>query len=129
PTDMDVLPLHGQLPLAEQQKVIAAPTQTSAQQHRRRVILSTAIAESSLTVPGVRIVIDAGLERVPVFNPRSGLSALQTRQVNRASADQRRGRAGREAAGTCYRLWPMESMLAQHREPEILQADLSGLVF
>ena len=125
PADIDILPLHGQLPLAEQQKVIT-PT---AGDGRRRIILATSIAESSLTVPGVRIVIDAGLERVPVFNARSGLNALQTRQVNRASADQRRGRAGREAAGFCYRLWSAESMLAPHREPEILQADLSGLVF
>jgi len=125
PADIDILPLHGQLPLAEQQKVITPTASTG----RRRVILSTSIAESSLTVPGVRIVIDAGMERVPVFNSRSGLGALQTRQVNRASADQRRGRAGREAAGTCYRLWSAETMLAPHREPEILQADLSGLVF
>ncbi|MGM0632356.1 MAG: ATP-dependent helicase HrpB [Pseudomonadota bacterium] len=121
---VEVLPLHGQLPLAQQQSVLRPPVDA-----RRRVILSTAIAESSLTVPGVRIVIDAGRERVPVFQPRSGLTRLDTRPVNRASADQRRGRAGREAEGFCYRLWAEEQLLVAHREPEILQADLSGLVF
>ncbi|OGT74214.1 MAG: ATP-dependent helicase HrpB [Gammaproteobacteria bacterium RIFCSPLOWO2_02_FULL_57_10] len=151
--DVEILPLHGQLTLAQQQAVLnpvgagpardgvphvfpervpqrdqsrAGPAPTG---WRRRIILSTAIAESSLTVPGVRIVIDAGLERVPVYQPRSGLTALETRRVNRASADQRRGRAGREAAGHCYRLWPEESPLAAHREPEMLQADLSAFVF
>jgi len=125
PGHVALYPLHGQLTLAQQQAVLRRP----ADDDRRRVILSTAIAESSLTVPGVRIVIDAGLERVPVYQARSGLSVLDTRRVNRASADQRRGRAGREAAGVCYRLWAEEQMLAPHREPEMLQADLSGLVF
>ncbi len=147
PPDVDVLPLHGQLTLAQQQSVLnpsqslnrsqsramPAPTGTEGSREtppqHRRVILSTAIAESSLTVPGVRIVIDAGMERVPVFQPRSGLTTLDTRRVNRASSDQRRGRAGREAPGHCYRLWSEESPLAAHREPEILQADLSSLVF
>jgi len=125
PGHVALYPLHGQLTLAQQQAVLRRP----ADDTQRRVILSTAIAESSLTVPGVRIVIDAGLERVPVYQARSGLSVLDTRRVNRASADQRRGRAGREAAGVCYRLWADEQMLAAHREPEMLQADLSGLVF
>lgn len=125
PGHVELLPLHGQLTLAQQQAVL----RPAGDDTRRRVILSTAIAESSLTVPGVRIVVDAGLERVPVYQTRSGLSILDTRRVNRASADQRRGRAGREAAGVCYRLWADEQMLAAHREPEILQADLSGLVF
>ena len=124
PSAIEICPLHGQLTLAQQQAVLSRPLDG-----RRRVILSTAIAESSLTVPGVHIVIDAGLERVPVFQPRSGLTSLETRRVNRASADQRRGRAGREAAGHCYRLWAEEHMLAAHREPEIAQADLSALVF
>ncbi|MDO8270358.1 MAG: ATP-dependent helicase HrpB [Gammaproteobacteria bacterium] len=124
PSAIEICPLHGQLTLAQQQAVLSRPLDG-----RRRVILSTAIAESSLTVPGVHIVIDAGLERVPVFQPRSGLTSLETRRVNRASADQRRGRAGREAAGHCYRLWAEEHMLAAHREPEIVQADLSALVF
>lgn len=121
---IDIRPLHGQLSL-EQQQAVLRPHEDG----KRRVILATAIAESSLTVPGVRIVIDAGLERLPVFQPRSGLTRLTTRPVNRASADQRRGRAGREAPGSCYRLWSQERILVAHREPEILQADLSTLVF
>ena len=124
PADTDVVPLHGQLTLTQQQAALR-----SAADGRRRVILSTAIAESSLTVPGVRVVIDAGLERVPVFQPRSGLTRLDTRRVNRASADQRRGRAGRVAEGFCYRLWSAEQPLSAHGEPEILQADLSGVAF
>jgi ATP-dependent helicase HrpB len=122
--DVLVEPLHGQLPLEHQQRVLRPDPGG-----RRRVILATALAESSVTVPGVRIVVDAGLERVPVYQPRSGLTRLDTRRVNRASADQRRGRAGREAAGFCYRLWSPEQPLAAHREPEILQADLAGLAF
>ncbi len=125
PGHVELYPLHGQLTLAQQQSVLRRPANSTS----RRVILSTAIAESSVTVPGVRVVIDAGLERVPVFQPRTGLSLLDTRRVNRASADQRRGRAGREAPGVCYRLWAEETMLAAHREPQMLQADLAGLVF
>lgn len=124
PIDIEVCPLHGQLSLPQQQAVLGATPLG-----RRRIILATAIAESSITVPGVRTVVDAGLERVPVFQPRSGLTRLETRRVNRASADQRQGRAGREAAGTCYRLWSTDTALSSHREAEILQADLSGLVF
>jgi len=124
PATIDLCPLHGQLSLAQQQAVLR-PTPDG----KRRIILSTAIAESSLTVPGVGVVIDAGLERVPVFQPRSGLTKLTTRRVNRASADQRRGRAGREAPGFCYRLWGEEQILPAHGEAEIVQADLSGLVF
>ena len=124
PSDVEICDLHGQLPLAQQQAVLRMPDS-----QRRRVILATAIAESSITVPGVRIVVDAGLERTPIFQTRSGMSTLETRRVNRASADQRRGRAGREAAGFCYRLWPEEQMLAAHREPEILQSDLAVLAF
>ncbi|MAT50893.1 MAG: ATP-dependent helicase HrpB [Porticoccaceae bacterium] len=122
--DVAILALHGQMPLAAQQTVL----QPSGD-GKRRVILSTAVAESSLTVPGVRIVVDAGQERVPVYQSRSGLTRLDTRRVNRASADQRRGRAGREAAGICYRLWSQEQVLVPHGEPEILQADLAGLVY
>ena len=124
PASIDILDLHGQLPLSQQQAVLG-----NGGSGRRRVILSTSVAESSVTVPGVRIVIDAGLERVPVFQVRSGLSKLETRRVNRASADQRRGRAGREAPGVCFRLWPAETVLAHHREAEIEQAELSSLAF
>jgi ATP-dependent helicase HrpB len=121
--EIEILPLYGQLSLARQQAVL------QPEPGKRRIILSTAIAESSVTVPGVRIVVDAGLERIPIFRARAGMSVLETRSVNRASADQRRGRAGREAPGYCYRLWPEEQILAAHREPEIMQADLSSLLF
>lgn len=124
PADVDVMPLHGQLRLDQQQAVLRPQTGD-----RRRIILSTAIAESSVTVPGVRIVVDAGRERIPVYQPRTGLTRLETRQVNRASADQRRGRAGREADGYCYRLWSEETLLPAHREAEINQSDLASLVF
>ena len=122
--NIELCPLHGQMPLAAQQRVLKP-----APDSQRRIILSTAIAESSVTVPGVRIVIDGGRERVPVYQPRTGLSRLETRRVNRASADQRRGRAGREAEGFCYRAWSEDAVLAAHREPEMLQSDLSQLVF
>lgn len=120
----EICPLHGQMPLAAQQAVLRPSADG-----KRRVILSTSLAESSVTVPGVRVVIDAGRERVPVYQPRTGLTRLETRRVNRASADQRRGRAGREAEGFCYRLWSEETVLSAHREPEMLQADLSALMF
>ncbi|MDR5865671.1 ATP-dependent helicase HrpB [Halomonas koreensis] len=116
--------LHGRLPLDAQRRALAADSEG-----RRRVVLATAIAESSVTVPGVRLVIDAGRERLPVFQPRTGLTRLETRRVNRASADQRRGRAGRQGPGVCYRLWAEEQPLAPDREPEIRQADLAPLAF
>lgn len=121
---VQICPLHGQMSLAAQQTVLRP-----AVGGQRRVILSTSLAESSVTVPGVRVVVDAGRERVPVYQPGTGLTRLETRRVNRASADQRRGRAGREAEGFCYRLWSEETVLSAHREPEILQSDLSSLVF
>ncbi len=122
--ELAVRELHGRLPLEEQRRALRPEPDG-----RRRVVLSTAIAESSVTVDGVRIVIDAGLERVPVFQPRSGLSRLETRRVNRASADQRRGRAGRQGPGLCLRLWAEEQPLPAHGEPEMLQADLAPLAF
>jgi len=121
--DAQVSCLHGRMPLNAQRKAL---TRVPGQQ---RVILATAIVESSVTVAGVNCVIDAGLERVPVYQHRSGVGHLETRRVNRASADQRRGRAGRQGPGTCYRLWAMEQPLPAHREPEMQQADLTGLVF
>ncbi|MGS2743941.1 ATP-dependent helicase HrpB [Halomonas sp. LS-001] len=115
--------LHGRMPLADQRETLrASPDQ-------QRVILATAIVESSVTVDGVACVIDAGLERVPTYQHRTGAGQLETRRVNRASADQRRGRAGRQGAGVCYRLWSQEQPLPPHREPELQQADLAGLVF
>ena len=122
--ELAVMELHGRLPLEAQRRALCPEPDG-----RRRVVLSTAIAESSLTVDGVRIVIDAGQERVPVFQPRSGLTRLETRRVNRASADQRRGRAGRQGPGLCLRLWAEEQPLGPHGEPEMLQADLAPLAF
>ncbi|MCH4563714.1 ATP-dependent helicase HrpB [Halomonas sp. EGI 63088] len=122
--DLAIMELHGRLPLETQRRALR-PDPAG----RRRVVLATAIAESSVTVDGVRIVVDAGQERVPVFQPRSGLTRLETRRVNRASADQRRGRAGRQGPGVCVRLWAEEQPLMPHGEPEIRQADLAPLAF
>lgn len=98
-------------------------------QGRRKVILATSIAETSLTIDGVRIVVDAGLTRRPVFDPRRGMSGLITEPVSKAAADQRRGRAGRQAPGLAYRLWTERehATLKAYPEPEILSADLAGL--
>lgn len=119
-----VAPLYGNLSQAAQdQALLPAPP------GERKVVLSTAIAESSLTVEGVRVVIDAGLSRVPRFSPRTGMTRLETAPVSRASADQRRGRAGRLGPGVCYRLWTEQDdrQLAPRSTPEILEADLAPL--
>ena len=122
--EVDIAPLYGALDPRDQDRAIspAAPG-------RRKVVLATSIAETSLTIEGVRVVIDAGLARVPRFDPASGLTRLATVRVSRAAADQRRGRAGRTEPGVCYRLWdePETRALPAFGEPEILQADLSGL--
>jgi ATP-dependent helicase HrpB len=117
----DVLELHGELPPERQD---AAVTEGP----RRRVVLATNVAETSLTIPGVRAVIDAGLERVPRVDPSIGLSRLETVRISRESAEQRAGRAGRLAAGLCVRLWSRsaDARLDARREPEIRRADLSG---
>jgi ATP-dependent helicase HrpB len=96
---------------------------------RRKVVLATSIAETSLTIEGVRVVIDAGLSRRPRFSPRTGMTRLETTRVSRAAAEQRRGRAGRVAPGTCYRLWAEheQHQLLPHTPPEILNADLAPL--
>ncbi|WP_346427852.1 ATP-dependent helicase HrpB [Halomonas sp. NO4] len=122
--DLAIRELHGRLPL-ERQRQALRPEPAG----QRRVVLATAIAESSVTVDGVRLVVDGGQERVPVFQPRTGLTRLETRRVNRASADQRRGRAGRQGPGLCVRLWAEEQPLVPHGEPEIRQADLAPLAF
>jgi ATP-dependent helicase HrpB len=121
---IDVLPLYGDLPPAAQDQAIQ-PSRPG----RRKIVLATAIAETSLTIEGVRIVIDAGLARVSRFEPRSGMSRLDTIRVARASADQRRGRAGRLGPGTCYRLWSEaeQQRLIPAGAPEILEADLAPL--
>lgn len=120
-----VLPLHGQLN-DQQQKQALAPAIAG----QRRIILATNIAESSVTIDGVRIVIDSGLERRVSFQPATGTSQLQTRYISQASAIQRSGRAGRQAAGICYRLWPQsqQERLEQSIRPEILDADLTSLL-
>jgi ATP-dependent helicase HrpB len=118
-----VLPLHGDLPPAEQDRALR-PADC------RRVVLATSIAETSLTVPGVRIVVDGGWRRTPRLDAATGLTRLTTVRISRAAADQRAGRAGREAPGTAIRVWST----AQHRglppfdRPEILEAELSGLM-
>jgi ATP-dependent RNA helicase HrpB len=119
-----VAPLYGDLPQEAQDEAIRP-----APAGRRKVVLATPIAETSLTIEGISVVIDSGLMRVPRFEPRSGMTRLETVRVSQASAEQRRGRAGRLAPGLCYRLWP-EAEQAQLRPfnlPEIAEADLAPL--
>lgn len=120
-----IAPLHGDLPQDAQDAAIAP-----ALPGTRKIVLATSIAETSLTIDGVRIVIDAGLLRVPRFDPRSGLTRLDTIRVTQDSAEQRRGRAGRLEPGVCYRLWTEreQASLAARRPPEMLDADLTSLV-
>lgn len=119
----DVVPLYGALAGDEQDRAIAPATRG-----RRKVVLATSIAETSITIDGVRIVIDSGLARVPRYEPDVGVTRLETVRVSRAAADQRRGRAGRTEPGICYRLWdePQTAALEAYSRPEILAADLSG---
>ncbi|BFI97376.1 MAG: ATP-dependent helicase HrpB [Rhodanobacter sp.] len=119
---VEVVPLHGELSLAEQQWALAP-----AEPGTRRIVLATNVAESSVTLPGIRAVIDAGLAREPRFDPNSGFTRLETVAISQASADQRAGRAGRVVAGTAYRLWPQSKRLEPSRSAEIAQAELSGL--
>jgi ATP-dependent helicase HrpB len=120
--DIDVVPLHGELSLTEQQASLAP-----AEPGMRRVVLATNVAESSVTLPGIRAVVDAGLAREPRFDPNSGFTRLETVSISQASADQRAGRAGRVAPGKAYRLWPQSRRLESARTAEIAQAELSGL--
>ncbi|MEI7573529.1 MAG: ATP-dependent helicase HrpB [Phenylobacterium sp.] len=124
PPDVDLAPLYGALDPTVQDRAIAP-----APPGRRKVVLATSIAETSLTIEGVGAVVDSGLVRTPRFDPASGLSRLVTLRVSRAAADQRRGRAGRTGPGTCYRLWDEAETrsLPAFAPPEILNADLSGL--
>ncbi|WP_166244151.1 ATP-dependent helicase HrpB [Paenibacillus turpanensis] len=119
-----VAQLYGNMPLEEQDRALAP-----CAKGERKVVLATSIAETSLTVEGVRVVIDAGLMRVQRFSPRTGMSRLETVPVSKASADQRRGRAGRVAPGVCYRLWTEgeHRFLPEHHAPEIAEADLAPL--
>ena len=118
---VEVLALHGRLPAAEQDRALRPGT-------TRRVVVSTSVAESSLTVPGVRVVVDAGLAREPRTDHHRGLAGLVTLSVSQASAEQRAGRAGRQGPGTVYRCWSQgeHARLARHPQPEILTADLTG---
>jgi ATP-dependent helicase HrpB len=120
---VDIVPLYSALDRDVQDRAIAP-----APGGRRKVVLATSIAETSITIEGVRIVIDGGLARVPRYEPDVGLTRLETARVSRASADQRRGRAGRTDAGLCLRLWdePQTASLEPYARPEILAADLSG---
>jgi ATP-dependent helicase HrpB len=123
PANADVVPLYGALDKGEQDRAIEP-----AVAGRRKIVLATSVAETSLTIEGVRVVIDGGLSRVPRFEPSSGLTRLATVKVSRSSAEQRRGRAGRVEPGVCYRLWDEEQTrgLVAHQRPEILEADLTA---
>ena len=123
-SDILLCPLHGELDLNAQRAAIEP-----APAGMRKVVLATNIAETSLTIDGVRVVIDAGLARVPRFDPGSGMTRLDTQRISRASATQRAGRAGRLEPGVCYRLWSEDqhAQLAAYSSAEILQADLAGL--
>jgi len=121
--DVEVLPLYGALPRAAQDRALAPMP------GRRKVVLATSIAETSLTIEGIGAVVDAGLTRRPRFDPRTGMSRLETVRASRASTEQRCGRAGRLGPGVCYRLWPAEEQraLAPFDAPEIANADLAPL--
>lgn len=119
---VEVLTLHGELPVEQQSRVLQP-----SQDGRRRVVLATNVAESSVTLPGVRVVIDSGLAREPRYDPNSGFARLDVVNIAQASADQRAGRAGRVADGWAYRLWPESQRLEPQRRPEIAQVELASL--
>jgi ATP-dependent helicase HrpB len=122
---IEIVPLFGALDAAVQDRAIQP-----APKDQRKVVLATSIAETSLTIEGVRIVVDSGVARVPRYEPDIGLTRLETVRASRAAVDQRRGRAGRTEPGVCYRLWdePQTASLAAYTQPEILSADLSSLM-
>jgi ATP-dependent helicase HrpB len=119
-----IVPLFGNLSKEEQDQAIAPPPDG-----RRKIVLATNIAETSLTIEGIRVVVDGGLMRVPRFDVRSGMTRLATLPVSKASADQRQGRAGRTQPGVCYRLWSeaAHGTLTERNQPEVMQADLAPL--
>ncbi|MEN9709449.1 MAG: ATP-dependent helicase HrpB [Pseudomonadota bacterium] len=125
PDNAELAPLYGAMDRAAQDRAVL-PTKAG----KRKIVLATSIAETSLTIEGVRVVIDSGLARVPRFEPDLGLTRLETVRVSRAAADQRRGRAGRTEPGVCYRLWEEAATgaLEAFSQPEILSADLSSLL-
>ncbi|MEI9926066.1 MAG: ATP-dependent helicase HrpB [Bradyrhizobium sp.] len=122
---IEIVPLFGALDAGVQDRAISP-----APKGHRKVVLATSIAETSLTIEGVRIVVDSGVARVPRYEPDIGLTRLETVRASRAAVDQRRGRAGRTEPGVCYRLWdePQTASMAAYTQPEILSADLSSLV-
>ncbi|WP_238480302.1 ATP-dependent helicase HrpB [Mangrovibacterium lignilyticum] len=123
--DLEIHPLYGMLPKSKQLAAIFP-----SRRGNRKVILATSIAETSLTIEGVQVVVDCGYARTARFDPKSGLSRLETIRISKDSADQRAGRAGRLGPGTCYRMWTKanQEQLAEHRIPEIMEADLADLV-
>lgn len=123
--DFKIHPLYGQLPPGKQYAAIVPD-----KDNKRKVVLATSIAETSLTIEGIKIVVDSGYRRTSRFDPKSGLSRLETVQIAKDSADQRAGRAGRLSPGTCYRMWSKatQDRLAEHSIPEIMEADLASLV-
>ncbi len=122
PPTVQVLPLHGELPVEQQSRVLQPDPNG-----QRRVVLATNVAESSVTLPGVRVVIDAGLAREPRYDPNSGFARLDVVSIAQASADQRAGRAGRVADGWAWRLWPQSQRLEAQRRPEMGQVELASL--
>jgi ATP-dependent helicase HrpB len=122
--DAEIFKLYGDLNFQQQQKALLPNP------NKRKIILSTSIAETSLTIEGIKAVVDCGLSRVPRFDPRSGMTKLETIKVSKDSADQRAGRAGRLDPGVCYRMWPefQTNQLLPTRKPEILEADLAPLL-
>jgi ATP-dependent helicase HrpB len=120
--EASIHPLFGDLPMKRQQEAIM-PSASG----QRKIVLATAIAETSLTIEGIAVVVDCGYSRAPRFDPRSGLTRLETLRVSKDAADQRAGRAGRLGPGTCYRLWSeaIHLNLAQSRTPEIMEADFN----
>jgi ATP-dependent helicase HrpB len=120
-----IVPLYGDLPFKKQQEAILPDLGGT-----RKIVLATSIAETSLTIEGITTVVDVGFSRVPRFDPRSGLTRLETVKVTRDAADQRAGRAGRLGPGVCYRMWSQSShhLLQPSRQPEILEADLANMV-
>jgi len=126
PSDVDVFPLYGQLALHQQQIAIDPP-----KMGRRKVVLTTNVAETSLTIEGIRIVIDSGLEKVSVFDNKTGMTRLEQQRISRSSADQRAGRAGRLDSGICVRLYSETQYQQQPMvpEPEIVRSDLTHLAF
>lgn len=123
--EAEIFPLHGLLPPADQYKAIEYNPE-----NRRKIVVATPIAETSLTIEGIRTVVDSGLYRTVLYDPSTGLSRLETERITLDMAQQRTGRAGRLSSGVCYRLWSkaMEHRMAEHRLPEVSSADLSGMI-